>query len=275
MTNDRSSEADDPLLVTDAQEIARIEAENTLRQFDGAMSELRKWIGNPRYKLRPSTILRLNRIALERLSKYAGVFRPGDIKITGSGHLPISSDQVPDLVEEFCDYIEKNWDGKSAIHLSAYALWRLNWIHPFVDGNGRTARIVSYLILCARLGYRLPGTKTIPEQIAANKQPYYLALEAADAAQVRGTVDVSELEAMMDAHLAAQLVDVHNHAAGAFEKERAAIAQYPQSDIEVIKPSNSVAKIVSDGVGHVERHPVVYGFFGLLIVTVLGALLTH
>jgi Fic family protein len=179
MTTDRSSEADEPLLVTDAQEIARIEAENTLRQFDAAMAELRKWIGNPQYHLRPSVILKLNRIALERLSKYAGVFRPGDIKITGSGHAPISSDKVPELVEEFCEYIANNWTEKSALHLSAYALWRLNWIHPFVDGNGRTARIVSYLILCAKLGYRLPGTKTIPEQIAANKQPYYRALERA------------------------------------------------------------------------------------------------
>lgn len=171
MAKDRSSEADEPLLVTDPKEIAEIEAENTLRQFDAAMLELRRWISNPRYKLRPSTILKLNRIALERLSKYAGVFRPSDIKITGSSHQPAPADEVPELVEEFCEYIADNWQRKSAIHLSSYALWRLNWIHAFVDGNGRTARIVSYLILCAKLGYRLPGVKTIPEQIASGKQP--------------------------------------------------------------------------------------------------------
>jgi hypothetical protein len=28
--------------------------------------------------------------------------------------------------------------------LAAYGLWRLNWIHPFVEGNGRTARAVCY-----------------------------------------------------------------------------------------------------------------------------------
>jgi len=32
------------------------------------------------------------------------------------------------------------------------------------------------LVLCVRLGYPLPGTHTIPEQIAANKKPYYDAL---------------------------------------------------------------------------------------------------
>ncbi|MBL8221394.1 MAG: Fic family protein, partial [Bryobacterales bacterium] len=30
-------------------------------------------------------------------------------------------------------------------------MWRLNWIHPFFGGNGRTARSASYLVLCASL----------------------------------------------------------------------------------------------------------------------------
>jgi Fic family protein len=36
----------------------------------------------------------------------------------------------------------------SAIWRAAYALCRLNWIHPFAGGNGRTARAFSYLIIC-------------------------------------------------------------------------------------------------------------------------------
>ncbi len=229
MGPDRSSEADEPTLVTDAQEIARIEAENTLRQFDAAMEELQKWISDQQYRLRPSTILRLNRIALEKLSKYAGVFRPGDVKIKGSSHAPVSAQEVPEYVEEFCEYINSEWHQKSAIHLAAFALWRINWIHPFVDGNGRTARIVSYLILCAKLGHRLPGTKSIPEQIAGDKQPYYKALEAADKALLNDSVDVSAIEELMAAHLAAQLVEVHNRAIGAEDERRAAVADLPPS----------------------------------------------
>ena len=269
MTKDRSSEADEPSLVTDAQEIARIEAENTLRQFDVAMVELRKWIGNPQYRFRPSVILQLNRIALERLSKYAGVFRPGDIRIKGSSHSPIPAEQVPGLVEEFCDYLTDNWDEKSAIHLSAYALWRLNWIHPFVDGNGRTARIVSYLILCAKLGYRLPGTRTIPEQIAKNKQPYYLALEGADAAFAKNLIDVSKLENLMDAHLAAQLVDVHNHAAGIGVIERSAIAQYPDS-VESENQTDYKRRWIYEVVKHIELHPVIYSSGVAVVIALLN-----
>jgi len=62
-------------------------------------------------------------------------------------------------------------------------MWRVNWIHPFSGGNGRTSRSSIVLLLCARAGTWLGGSeKTIPEQIVDNRQPYYAALDAADAA---------------------------------------------------------------------------------------------
>jgi Fic family protein len=121
---------------------------------------------------------------------------------------------VPGEIEEMCDYVNENWDGSSPLHLGAYALWKLNWIHPFTDGNGRTARALSYLLLCARLGYRLPGKNTIPEQIAADKSPYYKALEAADAEWAGKKVDLSVLEKLLADLLANQLVSVHDQATG-------------------------------------------------------------
>lgn len=95
----------------------------------------------------------------------------------------------------------------------------MNWIHPFVDGNGRTARAISYVILCVRLGYRLPGTKTIPEQIAKHKTPYYKALEAADVLETEGKLDLSEMEALLESLLAAQLVSVLNDASSARDSD--------------------------------------------------------
>ena len=85
---------------------------------------------------------------------------------------------------------------------------RLNWIHPFAGGNGRTSRAVSYLVLCARLGYRVPGTDTIPEQIVANRQPYYEALDAADAAWARNIIDMGAMERLLEHALAVQLSSV-------------------------------------------------------------------
>jgi Fic family protein len=94
-------------------------------------------------------------------------------------------------------------------------MWRLNWIHPFADGNGRTARAVSYLVLCMKMGSRIPGTRTIPDLISQNKKPYYDALETADeiwAAEKR--VDLTALEELLENLLAAQLVSAVEQAKG-------------------------------------------------------------
>jgi Fic family protein len=203
---ERHSKASEIELVSDP-DVARLEARNALKQFDSVTALIEQWTApnHPTFRLRPSILLHLQRVALDGLSPYAGNFRPSDIEIGGSRHKPPHAFLVPELVEELCDYVNANWE-RPPVHLAAYILWRLNWIHPFTDGNGRTARAVSYLVLCVRLGYRLPGTRTIPEQIAGNKTPYYDALEAADAG------DLGPLEDLLSGHLATQLLDVHKAA---------------------------------------------------------------
>ena len=174
---ERHSEALQADLITDPDELARREASNGLRQYDAVVEQIGYWLQPERpFRLRPSAILTLNRYALDGISAFAGTFRPAGIAIKGSKHTPPDAYAVPELVENLCDYVNREWQ-RSAVHLSAYALWRMNWIHPFVDGNGRTARAVSYLVVCARVGCLLSGTNTIPEQISANKKPYYDALE--------------------------------------------------------------------------------------------------
>jgi Fic family protein len=104
-----------------------------------------------------------------------------------------------------CDFVNASWD-RSPIYLASYVLWRLNWIHPFFDGNGRTTRAISFVVLCVRLGYRVPGTNTIPEQIARNKKPYYEALELADLVyEKEKKIDVGGMEALVASLLANQL----------------------------------------------------------------------
>jgi Fic family protein len=212
--DDRQSKALSAELITDPVELAEREARNGLLQFDlvDELIEAHSQADRP-FRLRPSLLLSLHRVALDGISSYAGNFRPAGVDIGGSRPEPPGAHLVPELVEDMCDYVNANPD-KPAIHLSAFTLWRLNWIHPFVDGNGRTARALSYFILCARLGYRLPGVKTIPELIAAHKKPYYAALEAADEAARDGKIDVSEMERLTASHLATRLYGVHQQATG-------------------------------------------------------------
>jgi Fic family protein len=208
-SEDRHSEAREVELVTDPDLKAQREAENGFRQFNAAIEQIEYWLHPERpFKLRPSAILKLNRIALEGLSRDAGRYRPSEVEIKGSKHKPVPAFRVPELVEQLCDYVNDNWE-RSPIHLAAYVMWRLNWIHPFVDGNGRTTRMISFVVLCAKLGYRVPGTNTIPEQISQNKKPYYDALEQADLAfEKTEQTDITAMEQLLGESLAKQLAGV-------------------------------------------------------------------
>lgn len=207
---DRHSEAFEAELISDPDEKARREAQNGLRQFDAAVEQIEYSLHPDRqpFKLRPSAILRLNRVALEGIERLAGNYRPAGIRIRGSKHTPPDAHLVPELVEDLCEYVNANWD-RRPIHLAAYVMWRLNWIHPFVDGNGRTTRTASFVVLCVRLGYRVPGSPTIPEQIANDKRPYYAALEEADGVfKNQGKIDVSAMETLLEKLLANQLASI-------------------------------------------------------------------
>lgn len=243
------------------------------------MDELDTWLREPRYKLRPSLILKLHRILLERLSEYAGIYRPAKVTIKGSGHNPPSADAVPSLIEELCDYVNEHWEDRSPVHLAAYILWRMNWIHPFSDGNGRTARIVSYLVLCANSRNRLPGDLTIPEQISKNKQPYYEALEAADKAFAKGRIDVSELEGLLGAHLANQLYDFYQQVAGKEtgldEEARAELTKVleearSEGIVERKAIFNPPARRTGGIVPWIERHPALVGLIGVLLTAIIS-----
>lgn len=213
---ERHSKALEPELISDPDEKAQVEALNGLRQYDQVYDLVRQWTlpEHPRFKLRISVILGLQRTALEGLSSYAGNFRPASVEIEESNHTPPGAHLVPELVEQMCDYVNDNWEEKTAVHLAAYVMWRLNWIHPFADGNGRTSRALSYMVLCIRSGNLLPGDNTIPDQITNNKQPYYDALEKADEAWKSGVVDLSAMEELLSARLATQLADYYRAATG-------------------------------------------------------------
>jgi Fic family protein len=167
------------------------------------------------YSLTPIVIRHFQSIVVKDIYACAGGYRTPDQKviIQGSEHSVPIAIEVPALVQEMCNYVNTGTD-KTPIHHAAYVLWRVNWIHPFAGGNGRTARAASYLVLCAKLGFWLPGTKTIAQHIEEDRKPYYDALRAGDIAFKKGAMDVSAMEELISALLAKQLLAIHDLAGG-------------------------------------------------------------
>jgi len=222
--SDRQTLSEEPLLIVDPDERAAAEAENALLQFDRVLDLIDMAVrdGQP-FRLRPSTILALHAEAMRGVHRQAGTWRNTPVEIEGSSHQPPQEHLVVVDIEDMCEWINENWEWRSAVELCAYVMWRLNWIHPFADGNGRTARAVAYLVLCVRAGARLPGTPTIPEQIAENKRPYYEALEAVDRSSDVTNADLGDMVGLLEDYLTRQLQAVLAAAtqAGAADAENA------------------------------------------------------
>lgn len=214
MSEDRHSEADSVELITDPDLKAQREAENGVRQFKHAIELIGQAIvpDAPKFKLRQSILLQLHEKALEGIHPLAGTYRNSPIQISKSNHLPPAHTDVPDLVADMCDYVNAHWEEQNALHLAAYLLWRINWIHPFADGNGRTARVVSYLVMSVKLHSILPGAPAMPDLLANDKAPYYKVLEESDESWKFGRLALSGMENLLEGLLAAQLLSATNEA---------------------------------------------------------------
>jgi Fic family protein len=182
----------------------RLAAENLGRQFSFLRSAVAASLANESPVLSIELIRALHAHALACLHPGAGLFRTGPVE-AGDGFVAPGPEQVGPLMEMFVIQANRLWDQLDAVALAAFVLWRLNNIHPFAEGNGRTARAAAWFVLCAKAGGWLPGARTLPELIRAERGEYLRCLQAADEAAWAGQPDVSELQSLLARLLARQL----------------------------------------------------------------------
>ncbi len=84
----------------------------------------------------------------------AGRYRTVNVRIAGSRHIPVEALQVQERMDEYFGFYEKQKHILHPVLLSAHLHEKLVTIHPFIDGNGRTARLVMNLVLL-QSGYTL------------------------------------------------------------------------------------------------------------------------
>jgi Fic family protein len=190
-----------PLYKSEEEKVRLIER-NLLLQYERVLQLARE--SAKTLRLTPEVVRELHRLAMQDIYSCAGQFPTWSIRIIGSQHTPPEGDRVEGLVQDMCE--KANEDEDDLVHTAAFLLWKLNWIHPFGGGNGRTSRALAYLSTCARIQVDVPGRPTIAVYIDRNRNLYLDALMDADAAwQNSSVVDVSKMRSLLDDWLRKQI----------------------------------------------------------------------
>jgi Fic family protein len=197
-----------------AHHIEQLNAVNIINVIEALITLLTP-VPNPNVPLMP------NELALKELHRTATIFllnKPGEYRDCpvhvrdGSGAIiyqPPPHAEVQSLMTDFFKELGAIWQQGDALDAAAFALWRINWIHPFKNGNGRTARSFAYCCLCARLGVVLPGAPTVIDQIMTTRPDYEAAIRVGDAAAaINNGRDLSAMRAYLDRLLQIQIVSV-------------------------------------------------------------------
>jgi len=82
----------------------------------------------------------------------AGIYRNVNVLISGSKHRPPEHFLVEDQMRELVCWYNENKTKLHPVELAAVFHHKYTYIHPFIDGNGRSARLLTNLILM-RSGY--------------------------------------------------------------------------------------------------------------------------
>ncbi len=111
----------------------------------------------------------------------AGEYRTGEVGIAHSEHMPPPPWEIAPLMNELTEFTESDHPPKYDLLKASIFHHRFVWIHPFFNGNGRTARMLTYAILI-KLGFRLNDRRIINPSSAfcRDRRAYYHALSRAD-----------------------------------------------------------------------------------------------
>ena len=156
-------------------------ASNIDRHYSFLFSAVDVSVAIERPLLSESLIKALNFHAIVGLHHEAGQYRSCEVSV--GSYAPPAHFRVEPLMDDLVNELNWRWQSAELFELAAYALWKINNIHPFVNGNGRTARAVCYFIICVKFGGRLPGDTILPDRLREEpmrSSVYVPALQAAD-----------------------------------------------------------------------------------------------
>jgi excisionase family DNA binding protein len=138
--------------------------------------------GNKKHTVSETLIKNLHQIILQETDKeWAGRYRNANVIIGGAKHTPPDALQVPQKMHDLISWLISQKDKINIIELSALLHHKLVHIHPFFDGNGRTARLTMNLLLM-QSGYPLVII------LKNDRKKYYDVLSKADSGKLEPLV---------------------------------------------------------------------------------------
>lgn len=127
-----------------------------------------------RSEIDEETVLHTHKLIMSNIAEDAGHYRITQVKITGASFMPPPSSEVRPRINELLKWLKENPDEYTPIELAAVFHHRFVQIHPFTEGNGRTARLLMNAILM-KTGY--PFITIMPKR---DRPKYLKALMEAD-----------------------------------------------------------------------------------------------
>ncbi|MCB1195762.1 Fic family protein, partial [bacterium] len=123
-----------------------------------------------------------------------GIYRQINVKIARSPHIPPDYLQVSGYMDELLGFINQEVAPKYGLLKIAIAHHRFAWIHPFNNGNGRTARLLIYaMLLKQRFNVGKAGRILNPTAVFCNnREKYYDYLSVADGGDEQGIMQWCE-----------------------------------------------------------------------------------
>lgn len=173
------------LSLPESREYLKTEVDNLVTAFNGILDKIQR--EGPSDLLTPDLICSFNASVLAGL-KLDDSSVPGEVRRHSVGvgtYRGAPAEDCPFLLSALCDWLnEARFDIDGGLGLAAALLKAvlahlyIAWIHPFGDGNGRTARLVEFFLL-VNAGVPAPSAHLLSDHYNQTRQEYYRQLDYA------------------------------------------------------------------------------------------------
>ena len=183
--------------------------EKELLNYKKAMNFISKYL-NKNDPISEGLVRELHKILVRGVQAHPGEYRRVQNYVVNSQtkkiiYTPPTPLEVPHLMKEFVEWINANIKKISPVIVSAICQFQFVHIHPFLDGNGRTARLLSTLILY-KTGYDFKKLFTISEYYENDRLAYYNAIQSVR----KNKMDMTVWLEYFIAGLQSQMRDIQN-----------------------------------------------------------------